>query len=71
MFRVRQSQILPELLDGLFNRFSDEDAVKTVKVKHTPNPVAISARAAKPSKRRRRPRRFAGAAGSTIRTTWF
>ncbi len=71
MFRVRQSQILPQKLDGLLSRFNTEAKVKTVKTKHVPSQMVKASFATTPFKRRRRSRRLAVASGTNIRTTWF
>jgi hypothetical protein len=64
MFRFRQSQILPQELNGLLSRFKAEDTRKTVKIKHSTPQVITMDSATSPFKRRRRARRLAGVSGT-------
>ena len=71
MFRVRQSQILPQALNGLLSRFNGEAAVKTVKTKRVSKPSTKMDAPSTSFRRRRRASRLVSVSGPNIRSTWF
>ena len=79
MFRVNQSLVSSQMLNGLLSRFNSPEVALPVKTKHTHSNLERKDVLSSPFKRRRRSRRvpalastgIGAATGASMRSTWF